>query len=166
MAYQAAQAYDFDMFESRPRSSAAPAAAPRRDNIVPLKVPAYDKNRKEENARAVKNASASGRAAVTIMLVAIIIFSAVCMQVMMGAKKYELSVQIQQLESKIEIARSENVRLTAELNGIKGIGKIDDYATSILGMTKVENYQIKCIDLSEGDKIIYSRGLNSLDIGR
>ena len=67
------------------------------------------------------------------------------------------------MESEIEVAKSENVRLNAELNGKISITKIDAYAVDVLGMTKIENYQVECIDLSKGDKVLYSGSVKNAE---
>ena len=85
-----------------------------------------------------------------------------CLQISAGAKRYELSREIAQIESEIKVAKSENVRLTAVLSGYTSIGKIDDYAENILGMKKLEGYQVEYIDLSEDDGVIYSAGSGGL----
>ena len=78
------------------------------------------------------------------------------LQINAGARSYELSRQIEKIEKKISEAETENVRLTNNLNSITTIENIDNYAKNVLGMAKCESYQIKCIDLSDGDKVIYS----------
>ena len=91
----------------------------------------------------------------------LVLFAMVSLQISAGAKNYELMREIQKAEAALEIQQSENIRLNSALNGITGITVIDTYATDVLGMTKVENYQIECIDLSEGDAVLYTSGLFS-----
>ena len=74
-------------------------------------------------------------------------------------KRFRVSQAGNIAEAALEIQQSENIRLNSALNGITGITVIDTYATDVLGMTKVENYQIECIDLSEGDAVLYTSGL-------
>ena len=85
-----------------------------------------------------------------------VVFGVICCQISAGAERYELIRQIAAVESEIEVAKSENVRLNAELNSKTNITKIDSYAVDVLGMVKVESYQVECIDLTTGDKVLYS----------
>ncbi|MBQ3537955.1 MAG: hypothetical protein IJA39_05170, partial [Clostridia bacterium] len=93
---------------------------------------------------------------VALLSLVLVIFGVVALQLSASAESYALSREIQAIERKLDIEKSENIRLTSELNGITGISVIDSYATDVLGMTKVENYQIECIDLSGGDTVLYS----------
>ena len=85
-----------------------------------------------------------------------VVFGVICCQISAGAERYELIRQIDAVEAEIEIAKSENVRLNAELNSKMNITKIDSYAVDVLGMTKVESYQVECVDLTKGDRVLYS----------
>ena len=98
---------------------------------------------------------------VAVLSFVLVLFAMVSLQISAGAKNYELMREIQKAEAALEIQQSENIRLNSALNGITGITVIDTYATDVLGMTKVENYQIECIDLSEGDAVLYTSGLFS-----
>ena len=83
----------------------------------------------------------------------------ISMQIVAGAKNYSLDREIQKVEQLLAVEEAENIRLSSALNGITGIAVIDTYATEVLGMTKVENYQIECIDLSVGDTVLYTSSL-------
>ena len=83
-------------------------------------------------------------------------FMVVSMQIVAIAKDYWLDREIQKVEQLIAVEEAEFVRLSSTLNGITGIAVIDTYATEVLGMTKVENYQIECIDLSVGDTVLFT----------
>ena len=152
------EGYAFDLFETRPGRTyarAAGSAAPKpqeeeSDRPVLKKVnpkTLSQKKREEHNSNL--------RIGFMLAFVAIV-FGVICCQISAGAERYELIRQIAAVESKIEVAKSENVRLNAELNGKISITKIDAYAVDVLGMTKMENYQVECIDLSKGDKVLYS----------
>lgn len=151
--------YNFDMFEAPERAvraNAAPArTAPARKprERQPLKlVP------KKNKAQIRGEARRSGANMLIILVFAAAIMGLLCLEINTGAKSYEISRQIAAVESQIEIAKSENVRLAAELNGITSIGNIDDYATRVLGMSKVESYQVEYIDLGKDGGVLYSGG--------
>lgn len=159
MASAAYEQYSFDMFEEHQRA-AVPAgnAAPLRKEKVreeyerPVLRKVTPKTDAQKRSEEVRN---SIRVAVLIVFVGLV-FAVICCQISAGAERYELIRQIDAVEAQIDIAKSENVRLNSELNGITSITKIDSYAVDVLGMTKLESYQVECVDLSQGDKILYS----------
>lgn len=149
MAVYSPEKFDFSSFEMH--SSAAPEIREDDNNISKLrKVP--PKTKEQIRAQELRGLKKS----VGVLCFVLAIFAIVSMQISAGAKNYELMREIQKVEAQLEIANSENIRLCSELNGITGISIIDSYATEVLGMTKVENYQIKCIDLSDSDMVLYS----------
>ena len=152
MADNQARAYDFEYFET------GYSAAPQRtaDKKVNPSITRVAPRTKEELRRQELTGLAKS---IRVFAFVLVMFVMVSMQVVAGAKNYSLDRQIQELEGQIAIEQSENIRLSATLNGITGIAVIDSYATEILGMTKVENYQIECIDLSVGDTVLYASSL-------
>mgnify|MGYP003547121617 CR=1 FL=1 len=156
-AYHDNSAYAFDMFETRervvPRNNTRTAAAPdvRKEPAVLKKVP-------ERSERYKRNLEISATKTMVMMLtLALFSFSMICMHVTAGAQRYELTKQIESVEKDLAAARSEQVRLNAELNSLTSITKIDSFATGILGMTKLENYQVEYVDLSDGDRVLFSK---------
>lgn len=155
--------YNFDMFDVpvRSRGNTAAAAAPARKTRerAPLKAVPKKTNKKQrqESQRALTNSA-------IILIFAVLILGVLCLQISAGAKNYEASRKIAAVEAQIEAAKSENVRLNSEKNSVMSIGKIDEYATNVLGMTKVENYQVEYIDLSEEDGVLFSSGGSFLDL--
>ena len=146
--------YNFDMFDVRERAAGntAPAIRPERKKTAPplKKVPGISRQEiKGEERRATLNTA-------IILLFAVAILSVLCLQISAGAKSYEVSRQIAEVEAQITVQKSENVRLNAELNSITNISKIEAYATKVLGMRKVESYQVEYIDLSKEDQVIYT----------
>ena len=159
---QTGDTYAFELFETgtataRAYNRAAGSAAPKRREeerekpvLKKVKPKTVSQKRREEH-------NSNLRIGFMIVFVAIV-FGVICCQISAGAERYELIRQIDAVEAQIEVAKSENVRLNAELNGKISITKIDSYATDVLGMTKIENYQVECIDLSHGDRVLYSTG--------
>ena len=152
MAANTAKAYDYDIehFEVI-TSSAAPELTPsekRKSNLRKVD-PITKEDKHEEEVRALKKS-------VALLAFVAVVFCIIALQISAGAKNYRLVREIQTAQASLDIAEAENVRLNSELNGITSIAIIDTYATEILGMTKIENYQIECIDLSDGDAVIYS----------
>lgn len=146
--------YAFDLFETH--GNTAPVRREERKEAPqpkPLRrVPKKSRKQVEQQRR-----TAFFRAAVIMVFAAAMLF-VFCMQISVGARRYELSREIAEVESDLLEAKSENVRLNSELNGITSIDKICTYATRQLGMCKAESYQVECIDLSEGDVILFADG--------
>ena len=138
--------YDFDAFEEHALSHAN--TAPKKEPapaVRPLKKVKPKTRRQQQQESRV-----SFRRGVKIFVIAAVLLSVLCMQIGVGARKYE-----------INIAKSENIRLNSVLSNYVSISEVDEYATKILGMRKLENYQIEYIDLSEEEGVIYSEEENS-----
>lgn len=151
MASNTAKVLDYDIEYFETASSAAPALKPEKEsksNIRKLE-PRTEEDLHVEEMKALKKS-------VALLCFVLVIFGIVALQISAGAKNYRLMREIQTAQAALNIAQSENVRLNAELNGITSIAIIDSYATEVLGMSKIENYQIECIDLSDGDNVIYT----------
>lgn len=144
--------YAFDMFEERPaaRSNAAPQKAPEKREVPLRRV--SPKTRQEKQKETRRNAGTSAK----VFVIAALLLAVLCMQISVGAKKYEINRQIDEIENQINVAKSENVRLNSVLSNYVSLSEVEEYATKILGMKKLESYQIEYIDLSEEEGVIYS----------
>ncbi len=152
MADNQARAFDFEYFE--PTSSAAPQRRKeekRNSDIKKVEPITQEEIRRQELFGLKKSLG--------VFAFVVVMFMIISMQIVAGAKNYSLDRQIQEVEELLAVEQAENVRLSSTLNGITGIAVIDTYATEVLGMTKVENYQIECIDLSVGDTVLYASSL-------
>jgi hypothetical protein len=65
---------------------------------------------------------------------------------------------ITKIENEINMARSENIRLSSALEGMVSIDKVEDYAENQLGMVKLENYKITYFNSDEGNHVVVSGG--------
>ncbi len=149
--------YNFDMFENSVRAvragNTAPAPVRKPRETAPLKlVPKKSREQRQSEERSAR------RNSVFILVFAALFLGIFCLQINTGARNYEISRQISSVRSAIEAEKSENVRLNSQLNGITSIGNIDDYATRVLGMAKVESYQVEYIDLGRDGGVLYSSG--------
>lgn len=61
-------------------------------------------------------------------------------------------------ELKIKEAQSENTRLMMQLNSTVSLDKVDEYAVSVLGMHKLERYQIHYFGNTDGDEVVMVGG--------
>lgn len=151
--------YAFELFESgsaaRVRSSAVPQRRaeerekPQLKKVDPKSVEVKKQEERSSNLRI-------GR----MILLAAVIFCVIFCQISAGAERYELIRQIAEVEAEIEVAKSENVRLNTELNAKMSINRIETYAEQVLGMKKIENYQVECVDRSQGDRVLYYTSLS------
>lgn len=66
--------------------------------------------------------------------------------------------EINKVETKINEAKSDQIRLEAELDAAVSIDKIDDYALNVLGMIKLEDYKITYIGEQEENHVVISGG--------
>lgn len=60
--------------------------------------------------------------------------------------------------TKIKEAKSENTRLVMQLNSAVSLDKVDEYAVSVLGMHKLERYQIHYFGNTDGDEVVLAGG--------
>lgn len=67
------------------------------------------------------------------------------------------------LADQIKDAESENTRLVMQLNSSISREKVDEYAVSVLGMQKLERYQIHYFSDDTGDKVLMADGVISED---
>ena len=152
MSDNQARSFDFEYFETG--FSAAPQRKGEEKTKPDIKKVA-PRTKEDLRVQEVQGLKKSLRVFAVVMAMFVII----SMQIVAGAKSYSLDRQIQALEQSLAVEQAENIRLSSTLNGITGISVIDTYATEVLGMTKVENYQIQCIDLSAGDTVLYTSSL-------
>ena len=152
MADNQARSYDFEYFETG-YSAAPQRKAEEKSNPLIKKV--APRTREEVRQQEIIGLKRSFR----VFAFVVAMFMVISMQIVAGAKNYSLDREIQKVEQLLAVEEAENIRLSSALNGITGIAVIDTYATEVLGMTKVENYQIECIDLSVGDTVLYTSSL-------
>ncbi len=147
-----ARAYDFEYFETgysaAPQRKAEEKGSPSIKKVAPR---TKEEKRQQEMAGLKKS--------LRVFAFVLTMFAIVSMQIVAVARDYWLDRELQKVEQLVAVEEAEFVRLSSTLNGITGIAVIDNYATEVLGMTKVENYQIECIDLSVGDTVLYTSSL-------
>lgn len=173
-AFAQTEEYAFEMFESRAgaRTGTGTGAGTYTRTYSVTHGSAAPKKREEEQEKPVlkkvkpksvvqkRREERSSNLRIGFMLAFVaVVFGVICCQISAGAERYELIRQIDAVEAQIEIAKSENVRLNAELNSKMNITKIDSYAVDVLGMTKVESYQVECVDLTDGDRVLFSNSV-------
>lgn len=151
--YNRSEALDLSFYDLPALKS---SAAPRIDD-VPAQRPAQV--RKPKSAAQVRQESvASALRALKLFFVSatlLVLFGAVLFS---KVSLIMLENEAAQVESKISEAKSENTRLVMQLNSIASIEKVDAYAVSVLGMNKLERYQIHYYDNHDVDKVVVAGG--------
>ena len=129
----ASTAYDFSLFEDRPRHTALKVV----ENIAPAK-------RKRLSATAAVSRFILGALALALF------FSYTLYN---QAQLSELEMRIGSTRIQYSDLNSEYVRLKAEVDGKVSLRNIEEAALSQNGMSKIESYQVEYINLAGEDKI-------------
>ena len=90
------------------------------------------------------------------MIVSALLLTMIGFSIYSRVRLDELDRQLTQINSDTDIIVSENTRLKSEINSRISLDKVEEYAQNELGMVKVENYQIKYIDLDAKDQVVVS----------
>lgn len=152
LAYNRTEAVDM----RRPQGSAAPARRniPNTRARMAPKPHVVTKTKKQLRAEEFRSTKKATKA----LVICSIFFLLIGFQIYNQVQVDELDRQLDSINQQIEVVDSENTRLNMELDSIISLDKVDDYAQNVLGMVKVENYQVSYIDLSGGDAITKSGG--------
>lgn len=147
--YNRSEAYDLSLYDMPViRSSAAPQIE-RKAAPQPVK-----RQNMQIRQRSISSAFRAVRLfAVSITLALLfgaILFSKISLVLIENEKA--------EIEAKINEARSENTRLVMQLNSTASIDKVDAYAVSVLGMHKLERYQIHYFENRDGDRVVMADG--------
>lgn len=151
--YNRSEAYDLSLYDLPAMRS---SAAPRIDDI-PAQKPAQVRKRKSA-AQARKESVASALRALKLFVVSatlLLLFGAVLFS---KVSLIVLENEAARMEAKISEAKSENTRLVMQLNSNASIEKVDAYAVSVLGMNKLERYQIHYFENRDADKVVVAGG--------
>ena len=126
----------------------------------PKKAPQFKLLEKPKPTRAqVQNeARKSAMQARKIMAVACAVIMFMAMVIYSRVQLDEINREIKQVESAMKIAQSDTVRLNNSLNSVVSINKVEDYALNVLGMVKVQDYQVVYVDLSGEDSVVMANG--------
>ncbi len=152
--YNRSEAYDLSLFDMPAIKS---SAAPQIERPNPQQRPAQSPKKKSA-AQVRKESVASALRALKLFLVSatlLLLFGAVLFS---KVSLIMLENEAAQMESKISEVKSENTRLVMQLNSNASIEKIDAYAVSVLGMDKLQRYQIHYFGDSESDKVVVADG--------
>lgn len=154
--YNRSEAYDLSLYDMPViRSSAAPQIERRPVPARPQKSAAQV--RRESVSSALRTLKLFAVSVTLMLLFGAVLFSKINL-VMIENDKAEIEVKMNE-------ARSENTRLVMQLNSSASIEKVDAYAVSVLGMHKLERYQIHYFENRDGDKVVMAHGRTVEDAG-
>ena len=75
----------------------------------------------------------------------------------------EIGGQIAEQNEILNALQSENDRLTVELDKKMSLNSIENYATTTLGLSKMQKYQVEYVNLSDGDRVELTQKGETLD---
>lgn len=128
-----------------------PAYEPEREVKRPERKPqSAERIRKESVASALRAVKLFMVSAVLLLLFGSVLFSKISL--------VRLEKDATEWQQKLSEAQSENTRLVMQLNSAVSIEKVDAYAASVLGMHKLERYQIHYFENRDGDKVVVAGG--------
>lgn len=151
--YNRSEAYDLSLYDM---PAIKTSAAPRRD--IPAQQPRTAVKKPKTAAQIRRESVSSALRALKLFVVSatlILLFGAVLFS---KVSLIELEQESAEIKSKISEAQSENTRLVMQLNSSVSIEKVDAYAVSVLGMHKLERYQIHYFENRDGDKVVVAGG--------
>lgn len=151
-------AYDLGLFES----GAAPRRDPRRDRKEPPKpklvrrpAPTAEQMRAHQKAAFRQTMKIFSVSALVMLLFAARLYG--------NARLDELNHEYADLQEQLNIASSENTRLSMELQSRVSLDRVEEYATNVLGMVKQGSYQIEYVDLAGEDGVVIAGGEEAAD---
>lgn len=148
--FNRSEAYDLSLFDMPViRSSAAPQIE-KRPAPKPAKVKTPAQVRRESVSSVLRALKLFVVSATLMLLFGAVLFSKINLVLIENEKT--------EFEAKMSEARSENTRLVMQLNSSASIEKVDAYAVSVLGMHKLERYQIHYFENKDGDKVVMAHG--------
>ena len=158
-------AYDFSLFEKYNFGTAAPELTPDYQSEETVEIPVKKNGKKTKSNNRSKNTKLLNGSTIASLMHSAVIVSAVVF--VLGFVFYAMHLNtsldekanmINKVESEIEIAKNEQIKLNSELNGVVSFDKIKDYAENTLGMVKLESYKITYFDAETENKVILSGG--------
>lgn len=150
--YNRSEAYDLSLF-------AEPAYSPEVHEVPSQPVQKPRLVKPQRTAVQIRRESVAS-AIHTLKIFAV----AVTLLALFGAVLYsriniaQLERESVQIASDIKDAESENTRIVMQLNSAVSKEKIDEYAVSVLGMQKVERYQVHYFENRDGDEVVMADG--------
>lgn len=146
--YNRSEALDLSLYDLPALKPTQPE--PEREKTVQKKPAAAAQTRRESVASALRAVKLFFVSVVLVLLFGSVLFSKISL--------VTLESEVNDWELKIKEAQSENTRLVMQLNSAVSLDKVDEYAVSVLGMHKLERYQIHYFGNTDGDRVVVAGG--------
>lgn len=164
---QSSAAYNISLFDWYDDGTAAPKLDPKYDPHQPARLPKKKQTARKKSSQSISKSAQKATAAsfvssMKVLACVFCIFSIICAAMYLNVRLDETATKINSVESAIEVAKSENVRLNSALEGMVSIDKIEDYAENTLGMVRLENYKITYFESDAGNHVVLSGGRSYL----
>lgn len=133
-------AYDYDLFAPQPKKA---------DNVIRI-----DRKAKNSDTGSTSSSRRPRRAAgrpTAIVMVLLLLLGLIAGNIFLRVKVTEVTSNIDACDEKLERAISENTSLEMEMENRVSLKNLEQSAQA-LGMQKAERYQIRYIDVLDGDK--------------
>ncbi|MCH5191481.1 MAG: hypothetical protein J1F23_04885 [Oscillospiraceae bacterium] len=150
-------AYNFERFEPKTASktSTAPKYEPQSQNRPQIRL--VEKPKKSASQlRAQSRADAVKLFKITV--IALALFAVFAFAIYSRVQLDEINRDISAVENEIKLLNDDAIKLTNELNSVVSIDKVEDYAANVLGMVKIQDYQVVYVDRSDGDSVVVADG--------
>lgn len=151
--YNRSEAYDLNLLDRDFMSSTAPA----------IEAPETDKVKKQqpdtqEIARVRAESVTEAKHALKVLAVILVMFSLLTGVVGARLAVYDLKYKAAEIRVALDEAKSENIRLNMTLDALMSREKVEEYAVNVLGMQKIQRYQIRYLEGRDGDRVVLSGG--------
>ena len=162
MAQQNRNAYAYNNYNQNAKvhnfnSTAAPKIKQAPQNKPALR---HVKKTRKTAAQLRQQTAADTRRIIKAMSVSMAIFLFMAVAIYSRVQLDEINREINSVENKIELAKSDEIKINNDLNSIVSINNVEDYAANQLGMVKVQNHQVVYVDLSSDDYVAVVNGKN------
>lgn len=150
--YNRSEAYDLSLYGlPEIKSEAAPETERPAPQRQPVKTPSKGiEIRRSTINSAIRSVKLFVVCGVLISLLAALIFSNISL--------VRVNRDINDRQVEIKEAKAENTRLLMQLNSAVSAEKVDEYAAAVLGMSKLERYQITYYEDRDGDEVVIAGG--------
>lgn len=135
--------------------SAAPKVKP-----VPQKRPQLEivKTTRRTAAQVRAQTAADTKKAIKVLIIAAAVLLFMALAIYSRVQLDEINREINSIENKIELAESDSIKLNNQLNAVVSMNNVENYATDVLGMVKIQDHQVVYIDLSGDDYVAVANG--------
>ena len=155
--YNRSEAYDLSLF-----GAPAEQIPAHKHEVTPATKPVH---KPKSTAQIRKESIASAVHALRIFVVSAVLLTLFGAILLSRVNLVILQKEAAEISEQIKDAQSENTRLVMELNATVSREKVDEYAVSVLGMQKLERYQIHYFENRDGDKVVIAGGESSETAG-